>query len=346
MGLAEQANALAREVIGSVGAGNADPRTLSRAESDIVFEALTTGHLSDIAVSAFLVALRARGESAPEIAGAASAFLKAAIRIPVGETYDSCGTGGDKAGTINISTAAALVAAGEGIKMAKHGNRSVSSKSGSADVLEALGVPVGLTPEAAAKSLEENNFAFLFAPLFHPAIGRVMPLRKELATPTLFNWLGPILNPADLAGQLMGVADASRADIIAQTLSDLGRPRALVVNGGGLDEIALHAPTKFWEVQGESIESYELSPADLGAKEYELSALAGGDAQENARLLSEVLEGRGMPAHREAIAVNAGAVAYLAGKIDDIRQATEWGMAALDTGNAVELLNKLGESNA
>ncbi|MBV7364184.1 anthranilate phosphoribosyltransferase [Actinomycetaceae bacterium TAE3-ERU4] len=314
-------------------------------ESQFLFSALTNKELNDIQISALLATLHTRGETAEEIAGAAKAFLNVANCVPTAKTsLDSCGTGGDRAGTINISTAAALLAASQGISIAKHGNRSVSSKTGSADVLEELAIPVNNTPEQAAQNLENKGFSFLFAPLYHPAIALVMPVRRALGVPTLFNLLGPLLNPAPLKAQLMGIANPEKGELIARTLQNLGREKALIVNGSGLDEIAIHAETTIWEINDGKIETKTYSPADFGIETYPLSELAGGEAKENAAFLTAALAGKGTPAHNAAIAVNAGALAYLEGRVKTLKEGTQWALETLATASAADYLVSLQES--
>ncbi|MCK7637187.1 anthranilate phosphoribosyltransferase [Corynebacterium pygosceleis] len=307
-----------------------DPHTLLTAyldngnptveEARAVFNPLTTGSYSTVQVAALLATLRTRGETASDIAGAAQAFINAARPFPVeGEgVTDSCGTGGDGANTINISTAAALVAAAGGVTMVKHGNRSVSSRSGSADVLEALNIPLDLDPTRAERQVRASNFTFLFAPAYHPAIAHVMPVRKELKVPTIFNILGPLLNPAKPHLQLMGIARPELGPAIIEVMRELGRTRALVVHGSGTDEIAVHGPTTVWELRDGSVTDYELTPEDLGVGTHSLDDLAGGNGAENAEHIRATFAGTGPDAHLDAIAVNAGALFYLNGDCDTI----------------------------
>lgn len=319
--------------------------TLSREATAELFTYLIDGNLNEARIAALLAVLHARKETADEIAGAAAAFIAAARPLPTEQpSYDSCGTGGDGAHTINISTAAALVAASDGIRMAKHGNRSVSSTTGSADVLEAFGIPLNLDPAEAAAQLDATNFTFLFAPHYHPAIGAVMPVRRQLAMPTLFNILGPLLNPAPLAGQLMGVANPDMGVLVANTLVQLGRPRALVVNGAGLDEFALHGPTDVWEVHDGDVTYRQVDVDDLGVPAATIDELRGADAAVNAQLIRDVFSGKGKPAHRNAIAVNAGALAYLAGKTHTLREGTTWALDILDSGQVDQYLSSMERS--
>lgn len=325
---AEDAHRLLREVI--------QGRRLSREETGIVFAALGAGDLSEAETAALLAALHSRGETADEVAGAASAFRRAARPFPAVAfpLVDVVGTGGDGVGTINISTAAGLVAASMGISVAKHGNRAVSSRTGAADVVAALGLPLDVTAEQAVELLARDHFTFLFAQAYHPAMRHVAPIRKALATPTIFNVLGPLLNPAHLTYQLMGVWDPSMLDMIAESMVKLGRKRALIVHGAGTDEIAVHGATQVREATPRGVKAYEVTPEQLGVARWELKDVLGGEAAENAAALREALAGRGEPAHRDAIAVNAGALLYLAGPADNLADGTRMALEQIASGAA------------
>ena len=318
-------------------------RVLSYEEACAVFTALGAGLLSDIETAALLAALHARGESADELAGAASAFRSAARPFPEVSRplLDIVGTGGDGVGTINISTGAGITAASMGLAVAKHGNRAVSSRTGAADVVGALGLPLELTPEQSARMLEEVGFTFLFAQAYHPAMRFVAPVRAALRTPTVFNLLGPLINPAHLSMQVMGVADATKMDMIARSLQRLGRERALVIHGLGLDEITVHGATTVQEVTPEGIRSFTVTPEELGVSTRDLSEMLGGAPAENAVLLREVFENRGRAGHRDAIAVNAGALLYLAGRVDTLREGTEAALEQLVSGRVAEHLDRV-----
>lgn len=279
------------------------------------FTPLTVGDYEDVHIAALLATIRTRGETFADIAGAAKAFLAAGRPFPVtGEgIMDTAGTGGDGANTINITTAASLAAASDGVKMIKCGNRSVSSKSGSADVLEALNIPLDLDPDRAVRQFEASNFTFLFAPAYNPAIAFVQPVRKALGVPTLFNTMGPLLSPARPEYQIMGIANPSLGPLIAETMKTLGRRRALVVHGAGTDEIAVHGETLVWELIDGTITEYTLTPEELGVGRHSLEDLRGGDGEENARLMRATFAGEGPAAHFDAIAANAGAMFYLYG---------------------------------
>ncbi|WKD62274.1 Bifunctional protein TrpGD [Corynebacterium ciconiae DSM 44920] len=293
-------------------------------EARAVFEPLTVGDYDDVHMAALLVAIRTRGETFEDIAGAAQAFLAAGRPFPLTGTglLDTAGTGGDGKNTINISTAASLVTAAGGRGVVKCGNRSVSSKSGSADVLEALNIPLQLDVDRAVRWYEAAKFTFLFAPAYHPAIAHVQPVRKALGIPTLFNILGPLLSPARPELQIMGIAKPELGETIARVMRELGRRRALVVHGSGTDEIAVHGPTDFWELNEGEITHYRLSPEEMGISTYDLSAIAGGDGEANAQMLRAIFANEAPQAHVDAVAVNAGAMFYLHGVVDSIAEGT------------------------
>jgi anthranilate phosphoribosyltransferase len=269
-------------------------RDLGAEKTESLFDQLMDGTLSDSMKAALLVGLQAKGPAVSEIVGAARAMRSRVKGIPHScqDVVDTCGTGGDSKGSFNISTAAALVAAAAGVPVAKHGNRSVSSHSGSADVLEALGVDLGLTPMQLGAALETIGIAFLFAPQLHPAMAEVVPVRRELGIRTIFNVLGPITNPAKAERQLVGVYAADLVETMAAVLADLGSTHAMVVHGSdGLDEITTTGPTHVCEVKNGGLESYTLNPADFGIDCVRLEELAGGEPKANAFLLEEVLSG-------------------------------------------------------
>lgn len=307
---------------------------LDQVETDTMFSYLIQGRMTDAQIAGMLLAMKIRGETPAEIAGAAQALRRAAKPFPRPDytITDTCGTGGDGSNTINISTAAAVVAASMGVAVAKHGNRSVSSRSGSADVLEAMKIPLDGPPDEARSMLDNYNFCFLFAPHYHPGFKHAMPARQELKTRTLFNLLGPLINPAQPDVQLLGVYRPELCEPVAQTLQLLGCKRAMVVHGSGLDELALHAPTKVVEVNGADVSNYELTPADFGVSPAPVSDLKGGDANTNARLLNEVFRGEGPSAHRHAIAMNVAALLHMTGRADNFKDATEEALTHIDSG--------------
>lgn len=316
---------------------------LSRAETEELFSQLMDGELSEAMKAAMLVALAMKGEATSEIAGAAQAMRRRVIAIPHGveRAVDTCGTGGDGKGTFNISTAAALVAAAAGVPIAKHGNRSVSSRSGSADVLAALGVAIDTTPEQAGRALEAIGIAFLFAPKLHPAMKEVMPVRKELGVRTLFNVLGPLTNPAGARRQVLGVFAAHLVETLAEVLLELGCEHALVVHGAdGLDEITTTGPTHVAEVKDGTIETYALSPADLGLPRAAAQDLLGGSPEHNAELLRGVLAGGGGPL-ADVTALNAGAAIYVGGLAADLEGGLARAEEALRSGAAATKLEEL-----
>ena len=311
------------------------------------FTPLTVGDYDDVHIAALLATIRTRGETFADIAGAAKAFLAAGRPFPVtGEgIMDTAGTGGDGANTINITTAASLVAAAGGVKMIKCGNRSVSSKSGSADVLEALNIPLDLDPERAVRQFESSNFTFLFAPAYNPAIAFVQPVRKKLGVPTLFNTMGPLLSPARPEFQIMGIANHKLGSTIAETMKTLGRTRALVVHGAGTDEIAVHGETLVWELKDGEISHYTVTPDQLGADTHPLEDLRGGDGAENAAAMRATFAGEGPAAHRDAVAVNAGAMFYLYSISDSLAEGTAHAKGLLDRGTVAEWLRTHEEAD-
>jgi anthranilate phosphoribosyltransferase len=307
-----------RDVLERLLAGqDLDPATMEAS-----FEALMGGEWSEAQQAAFLTALRAKGESAEELAAAARVLRRAAVPVESARRplIDTCGTGGDGAHTLNISTAAAFVAAACGAAVAKHGNRSVSSRCGSADVVEALGVPLDLEPERLGAVLDAASFAFLFAPRLHPAMKVVMPVRRGLGIRTVFNLLGPLCNPAGVRRQVVGVYSEAAQTLVAGALAALGAEHALVVHSrDGLDEISVSAPTRVIEVRDGAIAGEStISPAGLGIAASDRAALAGGDAAANAARLREILAGRERSAASEAVAVNAAAALVVAGLARDL----------------------------
>lgn len=312
------------------------------------FTPLTVGDYDDVHIAALLATIRTRGETFADVAGAARAFLAAGRPFPVtGEgLMDTAGTGGDGANTINITTAASLVAAAGGVKMVKCGNRSVSSKSGSADVLEALNIPLDLDPERAVRQFESSNFTFLFAPAYNPAIAHVQPVRKALGVSTLFNTMGPLLSPARPEFQIMGIANPAQGQLIAETMRELGRGRALVVHGAGTDELAVHGESQIWELDREgNITHYTVTPEDLGISRHSLEDLRGGDGEENAAAMRATFAGEGPQAHRDAVAATAGAMFYLYGTTDTIAEGVQRARALLDDGTVQDWLARHEEAD-
>jgi anthranilate phosphoribosyltransferase len=318
-------------------------KNLSRAQAAEAVDAMLDGGAPVAQIAAFLVAMRMKGETPDEIAGAAQALRARAqkVNVSLDRLIDTCGTGGDSSHTFNISTTAAFVAAAGGARVAKHGNRAVSSRCGSADVLTALGVEVELSPEAVAGCIEECGIGFLFAPRHHAAMRHVAPVRKELGLRTLFNLLGPLANPAGARRQLLGVYAAHLVPIMARTLAELGCDRAFVVHGdGGLDEISTSGPTRVAEVRGGEVREFELLPEQVGVKRAPLEALKGGDSAENAALLRGVLGGED-GARRQAVVLNAGAALAAAGVCEGIAEGVSLAEKAIDSGAALDRLERL-----
>jgi anthranilate phosphoribosyltransferase len=326
----------------------ASRRDLSSQEASEVLSEIMHGEVSEIQIAAFLIALRTKGETVEELAGLAGTMRELAIHVPTErrDLLDTAGTGGGRR-TFNVSTAAALVAAGAGCAVAKHGNRSATSSSGSADLLEALGARIDLSPEGVASCIEEAGFGFMFAPSHHQATRFVIPVRRELAVRTIFNLLGPLTNPAGATRQLIGVADASFLETIAGALSRLGVERALVVAGeDGLDEVSTSAATQIVEVDGGRITRYTLTPQDVGIEPADPSdpRLGGGEPLENAEVTRAVLAGdRG--AHADLVLINAGAAIYAAGGADSIASGVEVARATVDSGAASSALERFVQAS-
>jgi len=321
----------------------ASRRDLSAEEASEVLAEIMHGEVSEIQIAAFLIALRTKGETVDELTGLARTMRELAVHVSTGrgELLDTAGTGGGRR-TFNVSTTAALVAAGAGCAVAKHGNRSATSSSGSADLLEALGARIDLEPSGVAKCIEEAGFGFMFAPSHHQATRFVVPVRRELAVRTIFNLLGPLTNPAGATHQLIGVADASFLETIAGALARLGVRRALVVSGeDGLDEVSTSAATHVVEVNGEEISRYTLTPQDV---EIELAdpsdpLLGGGSPEQNAEATQAVLEGQ-RGARADLVLINAGAAIYAAGAADSIAAGVEAARAAIASGGASSALER------
>jgi anthranilate phosphoribosyltransferase len=323
----------------------ANGASLDRESSVAAFGAIMRGEASAVHIAALLMGLRAKGETADEVAGAALALRCAMTRMDTSDPdalVDTCGTGGGMVGTLNVSTAAALVAAGAGVPVAKHGNRSYTSKCGSADVLEALGVGIDLDPAAAARTLDAAGITFLFAPAYHPAMRHVAPVRKELGVPTIMNMLGPLANPAGVVRQVVGVSDQSRAELIAGALCVLGTRHALVVHGSvGMDEISPLGSTLVWEVKDDDVKIWELDPARFELDCPDLNELAGGNPAENANRIERLLEGKESRVVRCAVLLNAAAALYVSANDWSFEEAAARATASLDTGAAAGVLRKL-----
>ena len=310
----------------------------AREASTLIFEEATEAQ-----IGALLAALRAKGETESEIAGFAQGMRDAARTIDPQQDIlvDTCGTGGDDYDTINVSTTSAIVAAGVGVPIAKHGNYSVSSSSGSADVLEEAGVKVDAEPPAVEQAIEEKGIGFMLAPVFHPAMKAVIGPRKELGMRTIFNVLGPLTNPAGADAQVVGVYDPELVPVIARALAKMDVERALVVHGSGLDEIAVHGETVVAEVDGDDIEEYTLTPGNLGLKRYDIEEIAGGQPEDNAADMTGIIDGEITGAKRDIILANAGAAIYIAGETDTIAEGVERARHGIDSGEAAAKLDEL-----
>ncbi|MBB1450467.1 anthranilate phosphoribosyltransferase [Pseudoalteromonas sp. SG43-1] len=320
-------------------------QSLSYADAKALFDEIMQGNMSEIELTALLISLKIKGEVSDEIAGAAASMRENAVAFTTSSTQlaDSCGTGGDGSNTINISTTAAIVAAAAGINMVKHGNRSVSSNSGSADLLKALGINIDMSPEQAAKCLEQTNFTFLFAPHYHSGVRHAMGVRTALKTRTIFNILGPLANPAAPDVQLLGVYNEALCMPMAQTLNTLGTKRAMIVHGSGTDEIALHGPTTVVELNNGELTQYTLNPSDFDLANYSLEQLAGEGPQYNANASLAILQGKGTDAHNAAIVVNVAALLYLTGKAETLKEGAKQVQTLLSSGQAMNTLNAIIE---
>ena len=323
--------------------------TLSRPEASALMESILAGQTSDIELAALLGALAARGETAAEIAGFASTLRAASNHLPLSNIeqqalVDTCGTGGDASGTFNISTAAALVAAAAGVRVAKHGNRAVTSICGSADVLEALGIPIQLSPTEAAQALRTHHFTFLLAPSHHPQLKAVMPVRKALGVRSILHILGPLLNPAGARRQVMGVYQSRLVPLVANAMILLDIHHAMVVHGdGNLDELALSGPTEIAELRNGKVTEYTITPEELGLARAPLNALAGGNASDNALILKSIFAGNPGPP-RNVVLLNAAAVLVVGGLANNLRDGIQLAAATIDRGAVTHLLNALQQT--
>lgn len=325
-------------------------RDLSQVEAVTVMEQIMTGEATPAQIGAFLTALHLKGETDAEIAGMAEVMRQKAIPVSFdGPLTDTCGTGGDGAHTFNISTAAAFVAAGAGLTVAKHGNRAMSSRCGSADVLEGLGVKIDLDADGVARCLREAGIGFMFAPHFHPAMRFAGPVRREIGIRTVFNLLGPLTNPARARHQVLGAASASLAAKLAHALSRLGTAHALVVHGdGGIDELSLSGPSLIYEVRaGETPQQFTITPEEVGLQRAPLEALRGGDVATNVAIIRGVLTGADVGPRRDAVLLNAAAALVAGERAADLREGVALARASLDQGHAAQRLERLIEvSNA
>ncbi|GAA5213290.1 anthranilate phosphoribosyltransferase [Corallincola platygyrae] len=320
---------------------------LTREQAAELFGEIIRGEMDPVVISSLLTALKIKGETPEEIAGAADALRTAAVAFPALDypIADIVGTGGDGHHTINISTTSVFVAAACGLKVCKHGNRSVSSKSGSADLLERLGVNLAMSPATAKRCLDDVGCCFIFAPQYHGGIRHAMPVRKALATRTIFNVLGPLINPAQPDFMVLGVYSPELVTPIAEALKFLGVSKAMVVHGSGLDEIALHGPTQVAEVSPEGIKHYELTPESFGLSEHPLEALKGGTPEENAVITRAILSGQGTEAQRSAVAANVGALLYVSGLATDLKQGVQLAITAMDSAAPLAIAEGLAKQS-
>ncbi len=331
------------EVVRQAVAEVVEGRSLSREAAKRVMAEIMAGRASEALIAALLVGLRMKGETAEEIAGFAEAMREAAVRVECrrSDVIDTCGTGGDAHDTFNISTAAAIVAAAAGAAVAKHGNRAVSSRCGSADVLEALGVVIELGPGEVAECIDRTGFGFLYAPGLHPAMKHAMPVRRELKVRTVFNLLGPLTNPAGARRQVLGVFSRRWVRPVAEALAELGADRALVVHGlEGLDEISVCGPTAVAELRDGEVSERVLEPEELGLGRHELCELAGAGPEESAQMIVAVFEGQ-RGARRDAVVANAAAALYVAGMADDLSECARMAEEVIDSGAALRKLEEI-----
>lgn len=323
---------------------------LSVEEAEAMVGQFVSGEAEPMQVGALLAAIQARGPRPSEVAGGVRALRSAMRSVEVSHPealVDTAGTGGGSITTFNISTAAALVAAGAGVRMAKHGNRSFTSRSGSADVLEALGVRIELEPGRMAEILEETGIVFMFAPLLHPAMRHVGPIRRALGIPTLMNMLGPLTNPAGAQRQVVGVSEPTLVPLLVGALRELGHLRALVVHGHGIDEVSPLGPTTVAELEGGEVREYDVTPEQLGESIHPAEGMAGGEPEDNARVILEVLRGQRHDAARSAVVLNAAAAIRVADAAGSLEDAAEVARESIDSGAAMTKLEALkAASNA
>lgn len=322
----------------------ADKKDLLDNEAAKAMEDIMEGKATNAQVAAFLVGLRLKGENTEEITACARIMREKSIRIDPDAKFlvDTCGTGGDNSGTFNISTAAAFVAAGAGASVAKHGNRSISSKCGSADVLKALGVNIELEPKKVEECIEKIGIGFLFAPKFHPAMKFAMEARKEIGIRTVFNILGPLTNPAGARSQLIGVFDPRLMPLMANVLKNLGSRHAMIVNGCGLDEVTLTGKTDVFELKNGITEQHSINPEELGFELCPANELKGGSAEENAGIITSIFNGLKGP-KRDVVVLNAAAALLTTGLAKDFEGAISLAKRSIDSGNALKKLNELIE---
>jgi anthranilate phosphoribosyltransferase len=306
---------------------------------DIIFE----GQVPEAQIAAFLTAMRCKPVTAAELAGLARSLRGHAVKVDAGidNLVDTCGTGGAAVKTFNISTAAAIVAAGAGIHVAKHGNRGITSKCGSADVLAELGVNIEAGPECVAQCIKEAGIGFMFAPMYHPAMKYVQPVRKALGFRTVFNILGPLANPAGAQAQVLGVADEALMPVVAEALNLLGVRRAMILHSNGLDEISTMGPTNITELKAGKLTEWTLNPKDYGVRAATLDSLSGGDAKSNAEIVKNILSGKDKGPRKDIVVLNAAAAIIVGGKVCDFGSAVGIAEQSIGSGSAIQRLEKL-----
>ena len=328
-------------LIRAVNKHDVTPEQMTSAMDEIM-----SGEVSEIEISAFLTALKMKGETVDEISAAAKVMRDKADKVDLSDYYtlDTCGTGGDTKGTFNISTAVAFIAAAAGIKVVKHGNRSITSKCGSADVLEALGVNITLSPEQIKKCVEDIGIGFMFAPSHHKAMKHVMGVRRTLGFRTMFNVLGPLSNPASAKAQVLGVFDKSLVEPLAQVLNKIGVERALVVHSAdGLDEISVSDITYAAELNDGNITTYEIAPEDFGITRSDIAEIKGGTAQDNAEIIKAILSGKDTSAKKDILILNAAAALYVGKKAESLKEGAELAQSIIDSGAAYDIVQKFAE---
>ena len=321
-----------------------DGESLSADQASAVMNEIMTGEATPAQVGSFLTALRMKGETVDEIAGMARVMREKSLHVSVdGPVVDTCGTGGDGSGSFNISTTAAFVVAGAGVTVAKHGNRAMSGSTGSADVLESLGVKIALSPESVARCLNEVGFGFMFAQGYHPSMRFVAGPRREIGIRTVFNILGPLTNPAGADRQVIGIADPSMADRMARVLGQLGSRKALVVHGSdGMDEITITGPSTVWQLENGEVTEFEVSPGDLGLSISSADSIQATSAEHSARIVRSVLAGESGPA-RDVVLLNAAAALVAADRSDSLAAGVELAARSIDSGDAQAKLNAVVE---
>ncbi|MBU0628344.1 MAG: anthranilate phosphoribosyltransferase [Nanoarchaeota archaeon] len=321
-----------------------EKQDLTMQEAESVMDEIMSGKATDAQIAGFLVALRLKGETIDEITACAKVMRQKSSRIKPkahSKLIDVVGTGGDSSGTFNISTTASFVVAGAGIPVAKHGNKGVSSKSGSADVLSALGININLEPKKVEQCIDEVGIGFMFAPTFHSSMKYAIGPRKELGIRTIFNILGPLTNPAEAPYELMGVFSESLVEPMAEVLGKLGCKHALVVHGNGLDELTICSKTKVAEYKDNKVNTYEIDPKDFNIKTASLNDIKGNSPEENAKITLNILEGKEKGPKRDIVLLNAGAAIYTAGMAKTIKEGIDLAKNSIDSGKALEKLNKL-----